>query len=141
MSDFDPRGEPAYEQFADQMKASEAGFKVIDTGKRASFASGMVRNAADDKIDYTSVLDGPMFERWAAHLTKAKKIYPDVAPGVANWTLASSEEELVRFKKSFLRHAIQWLRGDTDEDHAAAIMFNVNGAEHTKVKMKEKKAA
>jgi hypothetical protein len=73
-----------------------------------------------------------MFERWAAHLTKGAAKYPDVEPGKANWTLAADSEALVRFKRSAFRHFWQWLNGDTDEDHAAAIFFNVNGAEYVK---------
>ena len=26
----------------------------------------------------------------------------------------------------------QWLAGESDEDHAAAIIFNLNGAEHVR---------
>ena len=119
-------------------------FTVKDSGKRAEFASGMVRDTEEGKVDYTTILDGPMFDRWAEHLTKAKAKYPDVAPGVANWTLASGREELVRFRKSAFRHFRQWLRGDVDEDHAAAVLYNINGYEYVKARMaeeREKKAA
>lgn len=120
---------------ADEHGAYE-GFQVKDSGKRQSFESGMVRDTQDGKVDYTRVLDGPMFHRWAAHVTKAEVKYPDIAPGVPNWTLANGEEEKQRFKKSAFRHMIQWLRGDTDEDHAAAVMFNINGYEYVREKMK-----
>lgn len=109
-------------------------FIVKDSGERKEFASGMVRDVEANKTDYTAILDGPMFDRWAEHLTKAKAKYADIAPGVANWTLAAGEEELVRFRKSALRHLRQWLRGDVDEDHAAAVFFNINGAEYVKGK-------
>lgn len=112
-------------------------FDVKDSGERQHFTSGMVRDTQEGKVDYTRVLDGPMFDRWAAHVTKAEKKYPDIAPGVANWTLASGEEELVRFKKSAFRHFRQWLRGDTDEDHAAAVLFNINGYEYVRERMKK----
>lgn len=110
-------------------------FTIKDSGKRQSFASGMVRDVQTDKIEYTRVLDGPMLERWAAHLTKGAKKYPDVAPGVSNWTLAAGEEEYRRFLESAMRHFIQWINGDRDEDHAAAVFFNVNGAEYVRAKM------
>lgn len=105
-------------------------FTIKDSGKREQFASGMVRDTQDNKTDFSRVLDGPMLDRWAAHLTKGEKKYPDVRPGVPNWTLASGDAEYVRFKKSALRHFLQWYRGDRDEDHAAAVFFNVNGAEY-----------
>jgi hypothetical protein len=107
-------------------------FEVKDSGARQEFESGMVRDTTEGKTDYTRILDGPMFDRWADHLSKGAVKYPDVAPGVANWTLANGEEELARFKKSAMRHFRQWLRGDVDEDHAAAVYFNVNGAEYVK---------
>ena len=114
-------------------------FVIKDSGQHKEFASGMMRDIDDNKIDYTTVLDGPMLERWVVHLTKAKKKYPDVRPGVANWTLAAGEEEMVRFRKSAMRHFFQWLRGDRDEDHASAIYFNVNGYEFVREKLNSEK--
>ncbi len=109
---------------------------VKDSGSRESFDSGMVRDTEEGKIDYTRVLAGPMFERWAIHLQKAAESkYEDVRPGMANWELADGEAEYHRFRKSALRHLLQWLRGETDEDHAAAVMFNLNGSEYVKEKM------
>lgn len=112
-------------------------FIVRDSGKRQEFDSGMVRDTSDGKLRYGRVLDGPMFDRWAAHLQKGAAKYPDVAPGVANWTLASGPAELQRFKESALTHFLQWYRGETDEDHAAAVFFNINGKEHVEAQVLE----
>lgn len=95
----------------------------------------MVRDTAEGKIDYTSVLVGPMFYRWADHVTKGRKKYPDPKPGVPNWTLAAGPEELARARASAFRHFVQWISGETDEDHAAAVMFNINLAEYVKERM------
>lgn len=113
-------------------------FVVKDSGKREEFESGMVRDTADDKTDFSLPLNGPMFERWAAHLTKGAQKYPDTKPGSPNWMLASGDAELVRFKKSAVRHFLQWYRGQTDEDHASAVFFNINGAEYVKGKLDQK---
>ncbi len=107
-------------------------FIVKDSGVRAEYASGMVRDIGRAKVRYNRCLAGPMFERWAKHLHKGEIKYPDVSIGVANWMLASGEEELQRFKESALGHMIDWLKGKTDEDHAAALFFNINGAEYVK---------
>lgn len=107
-----------------------AEFDVKDSGERKQFAGGMQRDTTTGKIDYTLALDGPMFERYAAHLTKGAVKYKK-----RNWMLAEGEEELERFKESALRHFLQWYRGNMDEDHASAIWFNVNGAEYVKGKM------
>jgi len=112
-------------------------FIIKDSGKRQTFAGGMVRDTQDNKIDFTRNLDGPMFDRWAEHLTKGEIKYPDVTPGVPNWTFAVEEAEFIRFKKSAFRHFIQWFRGDIDEDHAAAVFFNINGAEYVKAKLQK----
>lgn len=101
--------------------------QVKDSGKRKQFSTGMVRDVTDGKVDYTLVLDGPMFERWAIHMTAGAHKYDK-----RNWMQAATEEEYQRFRESFVRHAIQYLRGDTDEDHAAAVMFNLNGMEYVK---------
>ncbi len=114
-------------------------FIVKDSGKRDAFSSGMVRDTQENKTDYSRVFDGPMLDRWAEHITKGAVKYPDVSPGVPNWTLANGENELIRFKKSAIRHFRQWLRGDTDEDHASACYFNINGFEFVKAKLNEKK--
>lgn len=97
---------------------------IKDSGKRIQMA-GMVRDVADDKTKYHLVLDGPMFERWAKHLTNGAKKYSE-----RNWMGAYTHEEKDRFKESALRHFLQWYRGDFDEDHAAAVFFNINGAEY-----------
>lgn len=111
-------------------------FSIKDSGARHQFESGSLRDTTEGKVEYSNVLHGPMFQRWAEHLTKAKAKYPDVRPGVPNWTLINTEEELARYRESALRHFIQWFRGDMDEDHAAAVFFGVNGAEYVKARLK-----
>ena len=107
-------------------------FAVKDTGVRQEFASGMVRDVTTGKVQHWRALTGPMFDRWSEHLTKGAAKYPDVCPGVPNWTLAKGAPEEFRFKESALRHFVQWYRGETDEDHAAAVFFNINGYEYVR---------
>ena len=112
-------------------------FIVKDSGKRQEFESGMVRDTTEGKADWTRLLSGPMLKRWQAHLEKGAVKYPDISPGVANWTLAETPEEYHRYRVSAMRHFMQWLDGEVDEDHAAAVFFNLNGAESVKEKMNE----
>jgi hypothetical protein len=107
-------------------------FVTLDSGRREEFSSGMVRDTAEGKADYSLVYDGPMLTRWAELLTRGAKKY---AP--RNWMLATGEAELNRFKASAARHFAQWILGDVDEDHAAAVIFNLNGAEYVKAKLGE----
>jgi len=108
----------------------DTAFVIKDSGERTKFASGMVRDTQEGKIDYDKIWDGPMADRWAEHLTKGAVKYPDLPDGTPNWMLANSEVELCRFRKSFWRHARQLMKGDRSEDHAAAIFFNINGYEY-----------
>jgi len=116
-----------------------AAFMIKDSGQRQEFSSGMVRDTQAGKIEWQRIFVGPMIKRWAEHLTMGAAKYPDVAPGVANWTLACSPVEHLRFRASALRHFIQWFMGERDEDHAAAIYFNINGAEYVQQRMMEDK--
>ena len=107
-------------------------FVVKDSGKRQELSGGMVRDTQEGKIDWWRVYVGPILKRYAIHLTKGATKYPDITPGVPNWTLAAGPEELQRFKASAARHFAQWINGDTEEDHAAAVLFNINGYEALK---------
>jgi hypothetical protein len=90
------------------------------------YESGVIRGDNTGKTDYTLALDGPLFERWAKLLTENVE-----SKGKRNWMNASTREDYDRFRESFLRHALSVLRGDDDEDHAAAVVFNLNGMLYT----------
>lgn len=109
-------------------------FIVKDSGARREFESGMVRDTAEGKTNFLNVRFGPMLRRWATHLTKGREKYPDPEPGTPNWTLAQGREEFLRAKESAARHFEQWLAGERDEDHAAAVFFNINLAEYVLAK-------
>jgi hypothetical protein len=95
-----------------------------DSGKRMAFSSGMVRDTTEDKIDWSLVADGPMLRRWAVHMTLGAQKYDK-----RNWLKGAGIEEYERHRESAYRHFMQWYYGESDEDHAAAVFFNINGAE------------
>lgn len=105
-------------------------FVTKDSGGRRLFDSGMQRDVTVGKIDYTYCLQGPLLDRWAQLMERGAVKYTR-----DNWMQANGPEELARFEQSALRHMIQYLRGDRDEDHAAAIIFNLNGAEYVRDRM------
>lgn len=107
-------------------------FIVKDSGARMAFESGMVRDTTEGKTKYLLAFSGPMFERWAKHLTLGALKYDD-----DNWMKANGVEEARRFCESATRHFVQWLRGDQDEDHAAAVFFNINGYEYVRERLIE----
>jgi len=116
----------------------ESGLK--DSGKRVHFSSGMVRDVEDDKPGFHFLIpknipyDAQMLTRVAEHLRKGAKKYSP-----RNWEKGNTDEEAERARESALRHMMQWINGETDEDHAAAIISNVIFAETMQYKANQKK--
>jgi hypothetical protein len=108
-------------------------FVTKDSGQRQEFSSGMRRDTEEGKTLWHLLLPKAMrvadslLGRWAALLTRGAKKYT-----ARNWEMAAGEEELERYRSSAFRHFMQWWDGDTDEDHAAAVVFNLQGAEYVK---------
>lgn len=125
--------EPRYESHP----TGDGRFTVKDSGQRQQFDSGMVRDITAGKVDYHRAYDGVLLDRYCAHLTKGAVKYPDQLNGKPNWMLADGRAELNRFRASAARHFRQWLRGDTDEDHFSATVFNLNGYETINEKMND----
>jgi hypothetical protein len=101
-----------------------------DSGERVLFDSGMNRDTDAGKPRY-DLCYLPMFKRWADLVARGAVKY-----GENNWMLANTEAEMNRFKASAFRHFMQWFNNwDTDEDHAAAIFFNVSAVEYMKQKL------
>lgn len=115
--------------------AEAHGFMVKDSGQREELGNGFVRDTEDGKPDLARYLKIPglellpveFLERWAAHMVKgAEKYGPD------NWRQARGQHSLERFERSATRHLRQLIRGDRDEDHAAAVAFNVAAMEYVR---------
>ncbi len=105
-------------------------YSIKDSGEREEFESGMVRDTAENKIDYTLAFDGPLLDRYASHLTEGAKKYAK-----RNWMQARGPEEMERFMESATRHFRQWQRRDTDEDHFSSTVFNMNGFEYVEAQL------
>lgn len=107
-------------------------FVTKDNKERQEFPTGMVRDTNNGKARY-DLLDLPMLRRWAELMARGAKKY-----SANNWKLARTEEELERFRESAFRHFIQWFTGENDgEDHAAAVYFNIAGAEMVREKLRQ----
>lgn len=114
---------------------SKDNFITKDSGKRQSFGSGMVRDTTEGKPDFSLIManvpyEEQMLTRFAALMGRGAEKY-----GPKNWELANSSEELARFKSSAIRHFMQWFNSEEDEDHAAAVYFNIMAYEATKYKI------
>lgn len=110
-------------------------FETKDSGERAEFESGMVRDTDTGKARFELLLplgvpyDAQFLVRVAELLGRGAEKYDN-----RNWEKAQGDEEMERFKSSAIRHLMQWAAGETDEDHAAAVVFNLLGYETTKWK-------
>ena len=100
-------------------------FTTKDSGKREDYKSGMRRDTEDDKTDFTYlIIPGIPFHEQPIH--RVMQLYMRGAQkyGRHNWQKADSHEEFERFKRSLFRHWMQYLAGDRDEDHIAAVVWN-----------------
>ena len=94
------------------------------------------RTAADELYHVLRLLAvyeggmGALIGRYAGVMTRGAIKYD-----AHNWMKASGQAEADRFISSACRHFLQWYRGDKDEDHAAAVVFNLNGYEYVRQKM------
>lgn len=103
-------------------------FTTKDSGKRKVFSTGMNRDTNESKLRYDLIIplgvENHMLKRWAGLMARGAQKYT-----ARNWEKAKTQEEYDRFRESAIRHFMQWFDGDTDEDHAAAVFFNISGAE------------
>ncbi len=109
-------------------------YEIKDSGQRKTFSTGMMRDSG------TTTLRPDLI--WLPGLQRLAELYGKGALKYAerNWEKAETLEELNRFKASAWRHFFKYMRGDRDEDHMAATIFNLFGAEMVveKLKVKEK---
>jgi hypothetical protein len=100
-----------------------------------AYDSGMVRSPQEGKPRWDLILpaDQPyadqLLTRIAELMARGAEVYGD-----RNWEQGYGDEELQRAKSSAFRHFMQWYCGERDEDHAAAVFFNVQQAEYNQWK-------
>lgn len=131
-------------------------FITKDSGERQEYKSGMKRDVQTGKPRY-GLIYKPLLKRWASLMTRGAEKYGD-----SNWQLADSKEEIIRFMESAERHFQQFINltkvelntilkekifkdeslrdyeEDKEEDHAAAVLFNIAAVEYMKEKFRRK---
>ena len=108
-------------------------YKTIDSGERKEYESGMFRDLDSSKPRYDLIYQ-PMLKRWAELMSRGLTKYTE-----NDWKQANSLEELRMFKAKAYRHFFDWFNDEgTDEDTAAAIMFNISAVEYLREKFKVK---
>jgi hypothetical protein len=103
------------------------------SGQQAEFDGGGVRDTETDKprFDLIRPVNVPyadqILTRWAALMARGAEKY-----AARNWEHFSDRTALDRAKSSAARHFEQWFNGEIDEDHAAAVFFNVMAVEYVR---------
>lgn len=112
---------------------------VKDSGEREGYSSGMVRDTQADKPDFrlTIPLDIPYDALWVTQLGHLMRLGAEKY-GERNWEKANTEEELLRFQGSAMRHMMQAIAGEEDENHLAAVLFNTIAWMTLKYKLENK---
>jgi len=114
------------------------GFETKDSGERQEFEGGMVRDTREGKARFDLLIPlgipykDQMLTRYAELLMRGATKY-----GERNWEKAAGSEELNRAKDSAFRHFMQWFCGEDDEDHAAAVFFNITEVEYVKTRLRQ----
>ena len=96
-------------------------FNIKDSGERREFATGSVRDRGDLKPRPDFISPFALLEV-GEHMRKGAVKY-----GPHNWQLGQPFSEMTA---SLYRHLLQWMIGDTEENHLAAIVFNAQALMH-----------
>jgi hypothetical protein len=114
---------------------STENFITQDSGNRVYFNSGMHRdtNKGKPRPDLLIPLgqtndrhyEASFLWRFVMLLTRGAEKYD-----ARNWEQAAGQEEMQRAKESAFRHFMLWYFGVRDEDHGAAVAFNIMVAEY-----------
>lgn len=96
-------------------------YELEDSGERQSFESGAVREPDDGKLRYDLIPPEPL-RRLALNMTKGAAKY-----SAHNWNKGMPTSRLLA---SAMRHLELARIGNKDEDHWAALVFNIFGIMH-----------
>jgi len=113
-------------------------YETKDGGDRKNFDSGMEREPQTGKPRFDLLIpkDQPYNEtllyRGAMLMSRGADKY-----SIRNWEKANSEEEKDRFKSAALRHLMQVMSDEQDEDHLAGVLFNILGIAFMEWKLKQ----
>lgn len=117
---------------------NEGGFVTKDSGDRTLYPSGMTRDIQKEKprfdllVPESQEYEELVLTRLAELMARGIEKY-----GERNWEKANSEDERRHFRSSAFRHFIQWFSGKRDEDHLAAVIFNLIGSDYVERRLRK----
>lgn len=136
-----------YENYNQELRREQRdgtpNYTTRDSGMKAIHADGVQRDTETGKPRFDLIWpDGVPFDDQL--LTRVAWLYSRGADkyGARNWEKSETEETLSHHKAAFLRHVFKLYAGiDDGEDHAAAVVWNVNAIILTRRKIKAKEEA
>ena len=97
------------------------GTVVLRMGEDVVFPMGAKREFVADKPRY-DLISLPAMRRLAIHMAAGVEKYSE-----RNWEKGMP---MTRYEQGLLRHVFQYMEGDRQEDHAAAVLFNMGCIMH-----------
>jgi len=90
------------------------------------FATGAIRDSWVGKTDFLETISFTAHERYARYMTSKQPKY-----GKGNFKkgidIVSYEKSLLRHVDKYFRNKYEWGNDEPNEDHLAAMRFNVDG--------------
>jgi hypothetical protein len=134
----------AYEAYLQDMNTEleKSGYFTKDSGKRAEHTDGVVRDTDKGKPRFDLIFpkgvpfDDQLMTRVANLYERGGNIY-----GMRNWEKSNTPETLEHHEAALMRHVVRFLTGVVDgEDHAAAVVWNINAVDLTRRNIAKKEA-
>lgn len=100
------------------------------------FTTGAIRDNDSEKEDYIETVSWTAMKRFAQYMTGKKQKY-----GAGNFKkgipIESYEQSLVRHLQKYLENKHEGGIVETEEDHLAAMRFNIDGIMHEEGRIKK----
>jgi hypothetical protein len=112
--------------------------RLKDMTEVRKFESGAIRDLDDTKEDYVETFSWTALKRHAVYMTGKKKRY-----GAGNFKkgipIESYEQSLVRHLQKYMENKYEQGICETEDDHLAAMLFNICGIMHEEERLKKVK--
>lgn len=116
-------------------------FVVRDSGSKAQYDDGMQRDDPTGKPKFRLMWPkGVPYEEQLMYRVAMHYMHGGITYGDRNWEKSSTEKSLAAHEEALERHFHKFLEGVEDgEDHAAAVVWNINAVLLTRRNIKLKK--
>ncbi|MEU7318444.1 hypothetical protein [Streptomyces sp. NPDC007083] len=107
-------------------------FPTKDSGSRDEHSPGMQREPDGDRPGFNLLVpEAVSYDHHLLTCCPALMARSSVTCSPGNCERADSPAKVKRTRTIALRHSIRWMSGERDEDHAAAVVFNILATETT----------